>query len=117
MTFRFDADAVIWRGHCHCESCRRNCAAAFTTFFGVRDDAWEWTGAAPAEYRHSEHATRSFCPTCGTPMAYRSTQQPGEMHFYAAGLEDHSAFEPEQHFHWSEHVPWVDLSDHLPRKG
>lgn len=50
-------------------------------------------------------------------MAYRSTRYPDETHFYAATLADPMAFEPEQHFHWSEHLPWLPLADELPRKG
>lgn len=115
--FRFEPTAVRWRGHCHCESCRRNCAAPFTTFFGVADDGWAWEGTEPAVYASSDHAERLFCATCGSPVAYRSTRQPGETHFYAAALEDSSGFVPEMHFHWSEHVAWVHLSDDLPRKG
>ncbi|MBF9031391.1 GFA family protein [Rhodobacterales bacterium HKCCE3408] len=117
VRYRFDPDRVRWRAHCHCDSCRRNCSAPFTTFFGVHDDGWVWTGDEPQVYRHSEHAERLFCGRCGTPMAYRSVKFPGEIHFYAASLEDSSDFAPQSHVHWSEHVPWVELADTLPRKG
>ena len=35
----------IWRGHCHCESCRRNTSSPFTTWFGVSNSAYRFTGA------------------------------------------------------------------------
>ncbi|MEM7722131.1 MAG: GFA family protein [Pseudomonadota bacterium] len=113
----YDADRVLWRGHCHCDSGRRNCAAPVTTFFAVANDGWHWTGETPSEFQSSDHATRLFCAKCGTPMAYRSTRYPDETHFYAATLADPVAFEPEQHFHWSEHLPWLPLADDLPRNG
>ncbi|TMV42893.1 hypothetical protein FGG78_41695, partial [Thioclava sp. BHET1] len=48
---RFDSwEAPLWQGHCHCESCRRACAAPFTSFFGVANSGWCWTGAAPQVY-------------------------------------------------------------------
>ena len=49
-------------------------------------------------------------------MAYRSTRFPDETHFYAASLDDPSDFQPDAHFFWSEHVPWLEPSDDLPRK-
>ena len=41
---------VNWTGHCHCESCRRNCSAPMTTFFAVNNGNWRWTGDTPGEY-------------------------------------------------------------------
>ena len=58
-----------WVGHCHCESCRRNCSAPFTTFVGVPRDKVRMTGAAPAVYESSPGVRRLFCARCGTPVA------------------------------------------------
>lgn len=115
VRYKFDADAVLWRAHCHCESCRRACAAPFTTFFGVRDTAWRWSGTPPARYRSSAGVERLFCARCGTQMAYRSARWPGEIHGYAATLTDSSGFEPSAHVNWLERVPWVTLGDDLPK--
>ena len=114
VRFRFSGP-VNWTGYCHCESCRRNCAAPVTAFFGVPDDSFEWTGEAPAEFSVSDHATRSFCAACGTPMAYASTRFPDETHFYAATLSDPAAFTPKQHFHHEEALPWIRIDDTLVR--
>jgi hypothetical protein len=35
----------IWRDHCHCESCGRNTSSPFTTWFGVSNSAYRFTGA------------------------------------------------------------------------
>ena len=48
-------------------------------------------------------------------MAYASTKFPGEIHFYAAGLDDPSKFTPRNHFHYSEHLDWLPLHDDLPK--
>ena len=106
-----------WTGHCHCESCRRNCSAPMTTFFAFENDRWRWTGAEPAVYPSSPAARRYFCSVCGTPMAYTHEKFPTETHFYAASLEDPSAFEPAQHFHYDERLPWLHLSDDLKKHG
>lgn len=101
--------------HCHCESCRRQCSAPFTTFVGVKDGRWRWTGEEPAVFASSPGVRRSFCAACGTPMAYAADRWPGEIHFYAASLDDPNAVEPTAHVHATERLRWVRLDDGLPR--
>ena len=114
VTYEYDGPQ-IWRGHCHCESCRRNTASPFTSFFGVPKTAYRFTGQQPAVYSSSPGVRRLFCATCGTPIAYESDAYPEEIHFYAAGLEDPRDFKPEFHVHCAEQVPWIELADDLPR--
>jgi hypothetical protein len=115
VRFTFDPAGVLWRGHCHCESCRRATSSPFTSWLTVRNSAWRWTGSAPEIYRSSIAARRYFCPTCGSPMASATTQRPNETDFYAASLENPADFAPESHAHFAEKLPWVHLSDKLPR--
>ena len=113
---RFEATATpLWQAHCHCESCRRATASAFTSYFCITDGHWRWTGSAPATYGSSPGVWRDFCGTCGTQMAFRATRYPGEIHFYAATLTDPARFEPSVHVHSDEALPWLHLSDGLPR--
>lgn len=44
------------------------------------------------------------------------TDSPGELHFYAATLDDPAGFAPERHVHWDERVPWIALADGLPKR-
>ena len=104
-----------WQAHCHCESCRRATAAPFASFFGVARDRMRWTGNAPATYASSPGVTRSFCATCGTPMAYLTDQRPDEIDLYAATLTDPAAYCATQHVHWNERLPWLALADDLPK--
>jgi hypothetical protein len=104
-----------WRGHCHCESCRRNTSSAFTTFMGVPRAACRFTGAQPGVYQSSPGVRRLFCGNCGTPMAYEADRYPDEIHFYAASLENSADFRPDFHVHFAERVPWADINDGLPR--
>lgn len=105
-----------FRGHCHCDSCRRQTASPFTTFMGVPDGAWRWIGAKPSFYESSPGRKRFFCPSCGAPAAYTDAGQPGEIHFYAALLDDPQDFEPTIHFHWEERLHWAAPSDDLIKK-
>ncbi len=104
-----------WRAHCHCESCRRNTASPFTTYFGVQKSAYRYIGRMPKVFQSSPGVRRLFCDTCGTPVAYERDSEPDETHFYAAALEDSSDFVPELHVYYAEKVPWVELADELPR--
>ena len=115
VTYAFESP-VKWSIFCHCESCRRNCAAPFTAFVSVLDGQWVWTGAAPETYESSPGITRFFCRTCGTPSAYRP-KDGGEIHFYTASLDDPTAFPPECHVFHGEKLDWVDLADDLPRRA
>ena len=108
--------APLWSAHCHCQSCRRATASAFTSFFGIADGQWHWTGTAPATYQSSAGVWRDFCANCGTQMAYRSDKFPNETHFYAATLTDPTAYQPTEHVHSSEMLPWLHLADGLPRR-
>lgn len=114
---RYVCDAApLWQAHCHCESCRRATASPFTSYFGVADGAWRWTGAPPATYASSPGVWREFCARCGTPMAYHADRYPGERHFFAATLDDPQSFAPTEHVFSAEALAWVHLADGLPRR-
>ena len=104
-----------WVGHCHCQSCRRNTASPFTTYMGLPNGGFRFTGATPAEYKSSPGVRRLFCAECGTPVAYSADKFPNEIHFYLSALEDASGIEPKFHVFAGEKVPWVELGDDLPK--
>ena len=107
VTFEYRGPET-WRGHCHCDSCRRATSSPFTTWFGAPKSACRFTGEKPSIYRSSPGVRRLFCANCGSPVAL-------EMHFYAASLEDPSAFAPQFHVHVGEKLPWIELADGLPQ--
>ena len=115
VQYKFDPDAVIWQGHCHCESCRRACAAPIVSWLGVRKSAWRWFGAKPKQFQSSTWATRYFCESCGSQIAYVSTKLPDEIHGLAATLDDPGSYAPQAHFFHSKALPWLHIKDRLPR--
>jgi hypothetical protein len=104
-----------WVGHCHCQSCRRNTASPFTTYMGVPNRRFRFTGIEPAVYQSSPGVRRLFCQKCGTPVAYSADKFPNEIHFYLSALDDASGIEPQFHVFAGEKVPWVELADDLPK--
>jgi len=105
----------IWVAHCHCNDCRRSVGAPFVTWGGWRTDAVSWTTIAPAPHRSSAGVTRSFCPTCGTPIAFIGERWPGEIHIPVGTLDDPASVEPRAHTYWSEKLPWIHISDNLKK--
>lgn len=104
-----------WAGHCHCESCRRQTGSPMTSFLGVPNDAFAWTGTEPWLHRSSPGVRRNFCASCGTPMAYAADRFPGEIHLYATTLDNPEDYRPTFHVFTLEQVSWLHLADDLPK--
>lgn len=115
---RWEAEgAPNWQTYCHCESCRRNCAAPVAAFISVTLAGFRWSGEiAPAVYASSPGVERRFCPRCGSPVAYSNADLPDEIHVYAAHLEDPRAYAPEAHDFWEERLNWLGIADDLPKR-
>lgn len=106
--------AANWVGHCHCESCRRACAAPFTTWIGQANGRWRLLGDAPRVWDSSPGHRRGFCGTCGSPLFYESDDAPGERHFYAALLEHPEDVTPTEQYHSAERLGWITEALDLP---
>lgn len=115
VTFAFDG-APLWVAHCHCDSCRRQTSSALATFVGVRAEQVRFSGLAPARYESSPGVIRSFCPKCGSPIAFEAEGKfPGEVHLFLGTLDDQASVAPRSHVHVGEQVPWFEVLDDLPR--
>lgn len=108
---------MTWACYCHCQDCRRNCAAPIVAFLGVRltDFSWEMKDHRdePAHYASSKGVKRFFCDQCGTPMAFQAEHYDGEIHLYAATLTNPDMFTPEFHVHYEEKLSWLSHEDSL----
>ena len=105
--------APTWTALCHCESCRRACSAPVVAWMGFTANAVRWDGERDF-YQSSGIAKRGFCRTCGTQMSFESTRWPGELHLYAASLDEPQQYAPQLHCHVSERLTWLHTSDDLP---
>ncbi len=100
--------------NCHCDSCRRQCSSPMTTYVGITDEKWRWTGKEPKIYKSSPGVERSFCENCGTPISFRSEGMSGVMHLYVAAMEEPEQFEPTLHVSHEEKLSWLHLDHGLP---
>ncbi|MBY8976047.1 GFA family protein [Rhodobacteraceae bacterium NNCM2] len=114
VTFAFSGPAN-WQGHCHCESCRRATSSPLTSFIGVPNGSWRWTGTEPACFESSPGVRRRFCARCGSQMSFEADRFPDEIHFYAATLDAPEGFAPQFHVFAAEALDWFEVRDTLPR--
>ena len=113
---RFEArGAPLWVAHCHCTSCRRTTASAFTTYAGYRPEAVAFLSDQPKKRSSSPGVMRGFCADCGTPLSFESERWPDEIHLFVCSFDDPGTLDPEAHVFTAEAVPWLRLADHLPR--
>ena len=114
IQFEFAGEAVETT-QCHCESCRRQTSSPVATFVTVHDSTLRITRGQPNEYASSPGARRSFCGTCGSPIAYRSERHPGLVDLFAGTLTDPAHLSPSLHTYADEQLPWFEMLDNLPR--
>jgi hypothetical protein len=108
---------VLWAGHCHCESCRRQTSSLMTSFFCVYEKNMMFVGDALQAYSPSKDVERGFCKNCGTPMYYMHASRPGEIDLYAVTLDNPENFKPKSHYHWDEKLSWLHVNDGLSKEN
>ena len=106
---------TTWACYCHCDDCRRNCAAPLVTWLGVPLANFRWLGQPPKTFESSKGVRRHFCATCGSPMGFEADHYPGGMHLYAASLEDPENLQPTFHVNYQSKLPWLQIDDDLPK--
>ena len=112
---RYEAgDVASLETMCHCSICRRTSGAPIVAWFTVPAADFRFTGGEPARFRSSEHATRSFCPRCGTQLTFHSTSSPDEIDITTCSLDDPEQVPPKDHTRTSARLSWVHLADGLP---
>jgi hypothetical protein len=100
---------------CHCESCRRASGAHALPWITVADDALTLMGETLTWFASSPPVQRGFCRACGTPLAYRHRDRPGETDLTLGSADNPSAWPPVDHIWMSDALPWDRPVDGLPQ--
>ena len=112
---RYEAGGTpFYRTNCHCSICRRTSATAFVTWFSVPKAEFRIVAGAPARFRSTPKALRTFCPRCGTPLTFEHDDAANEIDVTTCSLDDPEALPPEDHTRTSSKLGWVKLADGLP---
>ena len=113
---RYEADhQPLVSALCHCRMCQKNFGSAFSAALGFKSSGFRILFGAPVCYQSSEFVQRSFCGSCGSPIAY----QRDDTEFVAIqmGTLDHpEKYEPKAQIYTETKIPWVDIQSHLPDK-
>lgn len=96
---------------CHCRMCQRATGNAFAPLMELAAARVRWTGTA-AEWASSDVAVRGFCPTCGTPVYFRSGDT---VELMAGTLAPPFAFRPVEQIAVESRQGWLDDLPDLPR--
>ncbi|AXS42458.1 GFA family protein [Breoghania sp. L-A4] len=101
--------------YCHCADCRRVTGAPVAAFAAFR---CEEVTFAPDEGRvvnTNPGVTRSFCGSCGSPLAGRYDYLPGMVYIGVGLLDQADAYPPARHAHAGEKLAWLHITDDLER--
>ena len=115
----FAKSEINWSCYCHCDDCRRNCAAPVVAFLGVSLEGFSWNvdgeNREPKHFESSSGVRRFFCDNCGTPMAFQAEHYEGEIALYAATLAEPAEFQPQFHVHHQSSLSWLAIDDNLQK--
>ena len=103
--------------YCHCVDCRRITGAPVAAFaaFGARD-VWASPGW-PAPRSFAPGVTRWSCPDCGSPLGAAFDYLPGQIYIPLGLIDQAPNLPPEIHAHEQRRLPWLQISDNIPRIG
>jgi hypothetical protein len=113
VRFRVTADALN-SGYCHCRMCQRTSGAPVVAWVIFPASGFSWIAGDPHTYVSSARARRQFCARCGSYMAFRSDDFPGEVSVNTASLDDPGAFPPRMHIFTESRIAWFHTHDALP---
>jgi hypothetical protein len=99
---------------CHCRSCRLASGAPAVAWVVFDDTHFELLQGHPAARHSSAGVVRGFCPRCGTPLSYRSDDEPKVIELTTATLDHPELFAPTREI-WLEHkLAWQPVNAELP---
>lgn len=99
--------------HCHCADCRRSSGAAFVTWASFRRKHFRFAIGQPRELNWAGRV-RSFCPQCGTPLAFLAGPHAEEVDVTVCTFDDPTSVTPADHTWTEDQLPWLRLADDLP---
>jgi len=100
--------------YCHCADCRRASGAPVSAFVGFMAEAVTFSGEEPRVFANGP-VTRSFCGTCGSPLAYFDERIGDQIFFVLGAMDAPERYKPTLHAYVREQLPYLHMPDGLPR--
>lgn len=98
---------------CHCRMCQKAFGNYFAALVGVLKEDLVWTTVRPAVFRSSDIVERSFCSTCGTPLAF-AYDRSKHIAVSIGSLDDPSQVEPAHQYGIESRLPAFAHLHELP---
>ena len=92
---------------CFCRSCRLASGAPSVAWFVVSLEQYELICGQPAIFQSSPAVKRSFCPGCGTPIAYQHADEQEAIELTTATLDDPQRFAPTREIWHAQRLSWA----------
>lgn len=100
---------------CHCRDCRKSAGAPMVAWAAFAENQFTLISGELSTFNSSGTAMRSFCPECGTGIAYRNAEfLPGIVDIQAATLDDPDALPAGAHIQTAERIGWMATAHSLP---
>ena len=99
--------------HCHCEDCRKSAGAPLVTWASFSRDNFQFMKGKPREIVWAGRV-RSFCPTCGSALTFKSESDSDEIDVAVATFDQPDLVTPADHIWTEDRISWVKLADNLP---
>lgn len=94
-------------GLCHCENCRKAIGAQAVAWILLKKELFSLIQGELLRYSTETNAWRSFCPKCGSSIAYESPKRLDEIDITTGSLDNPDAFPPEWDAFDDEKITWV----------
>ena len=100
---------------CHCSDCRKSAGAPMVAWAAYAEAKFTLLQGNLTTFNSSGSALRSFCPKCGTGIAYRNEEYlPGIVDIQSATLDDPDALPAGAHIQVAERIGWMAEAHGLP---
>jgi len=99
---------------CHCRSCRLAAGAPSVAWAVFRVEDVAFVAGQPRDFSSSTDVIRTFCGTCGTPLAYRRPSKPETIDITTATLDAANDFAPSKEIWVEDKLCWERLNDRIP---
>ena len=100
-----DVKAIV---NCHCNLCRKMNGSAFSTYVVVPDESFELISGEVKTVKVSEHASRSHCIECGTPIFNENPKLAGLKILYLGSVDTPGDLKPTLNIFCESQVDWIN---------
>ena len=101
--------------YCHCTDCRRVTGAPVAAFAAFDETAVTFSPEEGRKVEANPGVVRTFCATCGSPLAGRYAYLPGQVYIALGLLDQANDLAPQLHAHDSQRLTWLHIDDDLER--